>query len=185
MAGSLKDQLLKAGIASKKQVKKVELDQRKKSKQSHKKSSTTHSDAAISKETLETARKQKIEKDRALNEARKLAQQKKATQAEIRQLVAQHRIPLPADGEIRYQFLSMGKVKQIWINAEIQRQLSQQSLLLVCVDDRFELVPPAIGDRIIQRDPNAIIKEDTEKREKIAAEEAEYADYQIPDDLDW
>jgi len=181
MAGSLKDQLFKAGLASKKQVKKVELDQRKQSKQG-KKSSAIESTSA---EAIEAARLQKIEKDRALNEARKQEQQKRAAQAEIRQLVQQHRIPLPTEGDIRYQFLSQGKVKQIWINTDIQRQLTNRTLALVCVDTRFELVPVAIGDRIVQRDPTAVIKEDTEKREKIAAEEAEYAEFQIPDDLDW
>lgn len=180
MAGSLKDQLFKAGLASKKQVKKVELEQRKQTKQGKKQSS-----AETSTEAIEAARLQKLEKDRALNEAKQQAQQKKAAQAEIRQLVAQHRVALPTEGDIRYQFLSMGKVKQLWINADIQRQLTNRSLVLVCVDGRFELVPTPIGERIVLRDPNAVIKEDTEKREKIAAEEAEYAEYQIPDDLDW
>ena len=181
MAGSLKDQLFKAGLASKKQVKKVELDQRKVSKQGKKSSSKESS----STEAIEAARLLKIEKDRALNEARKQDQQKRAAQAEIRQLVQQHRIALPTEGDIRYQFLSQGKVKQIWINADIQRQLTNQTLALVCVDTRYELVPLAIGDRIVQRDSSAVIKEDTEKRDKIAAEEAEYAEFQIPDDLDW
>lgn len=181
MAGSLKDQLFKAGLASKKQVKKVELDQRKQSKQSHKSQQveSTNSDA------IDSARQQKLEKDRLLNEARKKEQLQRAAQAEIKQLVEQHRVPLPQKGEIRYQFLSQGTVKQIWINADIQRQLAKRALLLVCVNNRFELVPNSIGDRIIQRDANAVIKEDTERREKIATEEAAYSEYQIPDDLDW
>jgi len=182
MAGSLKDQLFKAGLASKKQVKQVELDQRKQSKQGKKSKAQddNHTAAAI-----EAARLEKQQKDRALNEARQLEQAQRAAQAEIRQLVEQHRIALPAQGDIRYQFLSLGKVKQLWINAELQRQLANKTLVLVCVNNRFELVPQAIGERIIQRDPDAVIQEDTERRDKIAAEEAEYAEYQIPDDLDW
>ena len=181
MAGSLKDQLFKAGLASKKQVKKVELDQRKQSKQGRKSSANEPNSADV----IEAARLQKIEKDRMLNEARKQEQQKRSVQAEICQLVQQHRIPLPAEGDLRYQFINQGKIKQIWINANIQRQLANKTLALVCVDTRFELVPVAIGDRVVQRDPSAVIKEDTERREKIAAEEAEYAEFQIPDDIEW
>ena len=179
MAGSLKDQLFKAGIASKKQIKQVELEKRKQSKQGSKPDNDQHA------ASVEAARQEKLQKDRALNQARKQAQAQRAGQAEIRQLVDQHRIRLPKDGDIRYYFISQGKVKQLWINADLQRQLASRRIALVCVDERFELVPYEIAERIIQRDPGAVIKEDTERRDKIAAEEAEYEQFQIPDDLDW
>ncbi|WP_409525639.1 DUF2058 family protein [Nitrincola sp. MINF-07-Sa-05] len=179
MAGSLKDQLLKAGIASKKQAKQVELEKRKHSKQK------TTAQPAESSASLEAKRKEKVEKDRLLNEQRKQEQAQRAAQAEIKQLVQQHRITLPGNGEQRYNFIYDNLVKSIWINAELQAQLARKQLAVVAVNNKFELVPTEIAQRIILRDPSAVVTDEEERKQQIAAEEAEYAEYQIPDDLDW
>jgi uncharacterized protein len=58
------------------------------------------------------------------------------------------------------------------------------SLRLVAVEQEFALVPAAIAERIILRDPSAVVQNDDARR-RMAAEEAEYADFPIPDDLHW
>ena len=67
MAGSLQDQLLKAGVANKNQAKKVSIEKRKQKKQAP---TALAAEKAARQAELEQARKAKAEKDRALNETR-------------------------------------------------------------------------------------------------------------------
>ncbi|KAA0874198.1 DUF2058 family protein [Nitrincola tapanii] len=180
MAGSLKDQLLKAGVASKQQAKKAQLDKRKQAKQ---KQIDPQQQAAAA--AVEAARLAKAEKDRALNEARQAEQLERAKMAEIRQLAEQHQVTLPKQGEVKYNFVYENNVKSLWIDKSLQQQLSRQQLKIVALEGRFYLVPSDIADRILARNPKALVQDEAEHKARIAAEEAEYAGYEIPDDLDW
>ncbi len=182
MAGSLKDQLLKAGVASKKQAKDIELEKRRKRKQGNHQASREDQERAAA---IEAARLQKIEKDRALNAQRKEAQTRRAVQAEIRQLAEQHGVQPPANADIRYQFVWNGKVRSLWVDADLQGRLAAGTLGLVVIDKDFVLVPAAVAERIGQRDPAAMVGNDDTGTRTTPAEEAEYADFPIPDDLHW
>jgi uncharacterized protein len=182
MAGSLKDQLLKAGIASRQRAKEIELEQRRKRKQGKAESSTEERERAAA---IEAARLEKIEKDRLLNEQRRQQQAQRAAQAEIRQLAEQHRIRPPGNADVRYNFVWDGKVQSLWIDAGLQRQLAAGTLALVAVEQDFILVPAQIAERVIARDPTAVVQDDEARRQQLAAEEAAYADFPIPDDLHW
>ncbi len=182
MAGSLKDQLLKAGIASKKQAKEIELEKRKKHKQGKPALSQEDRERAAA---IEAARLEKIEKDRRLNEERRQQQTERSTRAEIRQLADQHRVMPPRNADVRYNFVWDGKVRSLWVDADLHRQLAAGTLSLVAVEREFALVPAAIAERIIVRDPAAVVRNDDASQRQIAAEEAEYAEFPIPDDLHW
>nr|WP_296747758.1 DUF2058 domain-containing protein [Thioalkalivibrio sp.] len=182
MAGSLKDQLLKAGIASKKQAKEIELEQRKKRKQGKPALSQEDRERAAA---IEAARLEKIEKDRRLNEERRQQQTERATRAEIRQLADQHRVVPPPNADLRYNFVWDGKVRSLWIDADLQRQLASGALRLIAIEQAFVLVPPPIAERIVQRDPAAVVQDDEERKRAMASEEQAYADFPIPDDLHW
>jgi uncharacterized protein len=182
MAGSLKDQLLQAGIASKQRAKAIELEQRKKRKQGKAESSAEERERAAA---IEAARREKVEKDRLLNEQRRQQQAQRAVQAEIRQLAEQHRIRPPRNADIRYNFVWDGRVQSLWIDAGLQKQLAAGALSLVAVEQAFVLVPAAIAERIVARDPAAVVQDDDARRQQLAADEAAYADFPIPDDLHW
>lgn len=182
MVGSLKDQLLKAGIASKKQAKDIELEKRRKRKQGKPQASKEDQERAAA---IEAARLRKIEKDRALNAQRKEAQARRAAQAEIRQLVEQHRIRAPGNTEIRYQFVWNGKIRSLWVDADLQARLAAGSAGLVLIDQDFVPVPASIAERINQRDPAVVVRNDDPGTRTTSPEEAEYADFPIPDDLHW
>jgi uncharacterized protein YaiL (DUF2058 family) len=182
MAGSLKDQLLKAGIASKKQAKEIELEKRKKQKQGKPALSQEDRERAAA---IEAARLEKIEKDRRLNEERRQQQMERSTRAEIRQLADQHRVMPPRNADVRYNFVWDGKVRSLWVDADLHRQLAAGTLGLVAVEREFVLVPAAIAERIIVRDPAAVVRNDDASKRQISAEEAEYAEFPIPDDLHW
>ncbi len=182
MMGSLKDQLLKAGIASKKQAKDIELEKRKKRKQGKQQGSPEDQERAAA---IEAARLRKIEKDRVLNAQRKEAQDRRAVQAEIRQLAEKHRVRPPANAEIRYQFVWNGKIRSLWVDAGIQARLAAGTLSLVVIDSSFVPVSTAIAERIGQRDPGAVVRADDTGGQATSPDEAEYADFPIPDDLHW
>jgi uncharacterized protein YaiL (DUF2058 family) len=182
MAGSLKDQLLKAGIASKKQAKEIELEQRKKRKQGKPALSQEDRERATA---IEAARLEKIDKDRRLNEERRQQQTERATRAEIRQLAEQHRVMPPPNADVRYNFVWDGKVRSLWIDGDLQRQLASGVLRLIAVEQAFVLVPAPIAERIVQRDPAAVVQDDEERKREITSEEQAYADFPIPDDLHW
>jgi uncharacterized protein len=182
MAGSLKDQLLQAGIASKQRAKAIELEQRKKRKQGKAESSAEERERAAA---IEAARREKVEKDRVLNEQRRQQQAQRAIQAEIRQLAEQHRIRPPRNPDVRYNFVWNGRVQSLWIDASLQKQLAAGTLALVAVDEDFMLVPAPIVERINARDAAAVVRDDEASRQQLAAEEAAYADFPIPDDLHW
>ena len=55
-------------------------------------------------------------------------------------------------------------------------------LVIVNANGKFELVPPAIAEKIRQRNPSLVIDL---PEEKAPAEDDPYADFKVPDDLMW
>ena len=182
MAISLQEQLLKAGVASKAQAKQAKQDKRKQAKQQK---GTAQADPALDQQAvLEAARQAKQEKDRELNRQRQQEQAQKAAVAEVRQLLQQHAVTLPRDGETRYNFVHEKKVKSLWINAALLNQLARTQLLIAFFDQHYYLIPADIAERIEARLPEVILPRPAPEQ-TTPAEDDPYADYQIPDDLMW
>ena len=182
MAGSLKDQLLKAGVASRKQAKEAELDKRRKRKKGQKGPAKEDVERAAA---IEAARREKLEKDRELNERRRQEQAERALRAEVRQLAEQHAIDPPSDAEVRYNFVWKNKVHSLWIDPPLRSQLAVGTLALVAFDSKFVLVPAPVAERIRERDPEAIVQTSDGADSDSSAEDDPYADFPIPDDLHW
>lgn len=182
MAGSLKDQLLKAGLASKKQAKDAELAKRREQKQNRSGSDPAERERAAA---IEAARREKIAKDRELNEQRQAEKARRALRAEIRQLADQHRVAPSPNADVRYHFVRDGRVRSIWIDADLQRQLGAGTLRLVAVEQAFVLVPADIAERIAQRDPAALVPNEDRSGARNTEDDALYEQFPIPDDLHW
>lgn len=182
MAGSLKDQLLKAGLASKKQAKEAELEQRRKRKQRQKGPTQEDRERAAA---IEAARLEKLEKDRQLNERRQKEKAERALRAEIRQLTEQHAIQPPRDADLRYNFAWGNRIRSIWIDESLRARLASGVLALVAVDEEFVLVPRAIAERVRERDPGIVVTADPQPAAKVEDADDPYADFPIPDDLHW
>ena len=174
---TLKDQLLKAGLVNKNKVKKAP---KKKAPTQAKKNRKK-----VSEQTLRTQRAMldKAKKDKKLNLQRKAEAERKALQAQIKQLVDASKLDR-SDGETSYNFTYKKKVKSIYVTEEQQKQLSKDQIVIVCLDGiRFELVPKKAAEKIAQRDPSSVIE--NKVSESTLSEDDPYADYQIPDDLTW
>ena len=176
---SLQDQLLKAGLADEKKAKAIRSEKRKKRKQQPK--------GAVEVNEAETrarqAREEKAERDRQLNLERQRAAEKKAIQAQIRQLVETNRLDR-SRGETSYQFVHDKKIKKLLVDDTMVDQLSRGRLAIVFVNDNYEIVAEGVARKIMERDESAVVVLHDRKQDD-AGEDDPYAGYEIPDDLMW
>jgi len=182
MVGSLKDQLLKAGLADKKKVRQVEKDQRKQAKVAR------SSGVEVVDENKEAARKaleDNAQRDRELNLALNSKAQRKAINAQIKQLIEKNKIA-KGKGDIGFNFTDGTKVKKIYVSAIDQKQLSAGRLGIVKQGDQYEVVPWPVAQKIAERDSDRVINgKDSSEPELNEEEQGWYKEYDIPDDLMW
>lgn len=173
---ALQAQLLKAGLVDNKKAKKL-------SKQTLHEQRTGESKDAEVKAKIAQAQQEKLAKDQAIEQEKKVALQEKELKAAIMQMIQQHKIR-DTDGEVAYQFLD-GKIKKVYINQQIYNALVAGSLVIAKENDSYAFLPKALAERINSKMEGFIIVNNAEKNEATTDEEDPYAAYVIPDDLMW
>ena len=176
---SLQDQLLKAGLADEKKAKAIRSEKKKQRKQQPK-GTVQVNEAEV---RARKAREEKAERDRQLNLERQREAQKKAIQAQIRQLVETNRLDR-SRGETSYQFVHDKKIKKIFVDEKMVDQLSRGRLAIVSVNDQYEIVAEAVARKIQERDEKAVVVLHDRQKDDVG-EDDPYAGYEIPDDLMW
>jgi uncharacterized protein YaiL (DUF2058 family) len=177
MAGSLKDQLLKAGLVSEKQLKQVAHDQRKGGK-----GNTQQKGTAAQQNEAQRAADTKAARDRELNRKRQEEAERKALFAQIKQLVESNRLD-KTEGDIPFNFTDGSKIKRLYVTKEIQEQLVAGTLSIVRQGGRYHLLRPDVAEKIRERNPASVITIDN--RAETPDADDPYAAYQVPDDLIW
>jgi uncharacterized protein YaiL (DUF2058 family) len=152
MGTSFKDQLLKAGVVNKKQVKKANHEKNANRKKNKGKKSAP---PEINKTLQEKLAREKANKE--LNQQRNQEKQKLEDLAQIRQLIETNRLKQRNDYDDPYYFTVGKKIKKLYVNEEIANKLSLGQLEIVKLDDRFEIVPDKVAKQIAKRDPDALI----------------------------
>jgi len=211
MAGSLKDQLIKAGLTTVDRARKVERQARAEQQarrqpdpapasadsapaEQRRGKAARHPPGGASAIAAVRARAaelnaEKAERDRVLQQAANDKAAAKAQRAELKQLIQQNdQRTKPNDNDVPYNFVHGRKIKRIYVTREHQAQLSNGSLVIVNNDGRYSLVSNAVAERIRARDPRWIVTahEPTTPTPAAADPDAEYyARFQVPDDLDW
>ena len=180
MAGSLQDQLLKAGIANKQQVKKATIDKRKQKKQAPKEAEAERLERL---ETIELQRREKAERDRQLNEARKAEQDQRAIDAQVKQLIERHQVIPSVRAETRFQFVDGTTIKSLYVDDSMMATLARAQLRVVRSGASYVLVPAVVAEKIEARRPDVVIPLSSDQ--KVSDEDDPYAEYVIPDDLMW
>lgn len=176
MGISLQDQLLKAGLIDSHKAKTVRT-QKKKQKRSGKKS-----EEVVAKELADKAQHEKQLRDRELNLQKQEQAKQKEIMAQVALMIEQNQIDLQ-DGEIAYNFQDQNLLKKIYVNSEVQQQLSQGLLAIVKNNANYAVVAADIAEKIQQRHPESVIMRN--RKEDKSAQEDEYAGYEVPDDLTW
>lgn len=205
MSSSLRDQLVKAGLATNAQAKQAEKQQaaarrkKKGGKDGGKKgdgagqpAERPDDPAAVAKARARQIRAEKASRDKALAKVRNEKTAERARRAEIKQLVTQHdqRPAKAADDDVAYNFAHGKKIKRIYLPQALVDALSAGRLVIVNNDGRYHLVATDIADKIRARDPKWIVAahdpaKDAKASDGASADDAYYDKFQVPDDLDW
>ena len=180
MNNPFQQQLLKAGIVNKQQVKKANQEKSKQQKQQRNKKEVVVDETQLK---AQQAAAEKAEHDRALNKKKEEQARNKAISSEIDQLITNNCLTRDESCEISYNFEHRKKVHRIYINEEMKQRIIQGKLGIARIEGRYELVPIAVAEKIKQRNEKRIVLFD---KEEVAVNDNDpYADYQIPDDLVW
>lgn len=179
MGNSLSDQLLKAGLASKKQARKADQARKRKEKlQRHNKQATTDESTRLAQQAME----KQAHRDRELNRQKQRAAEQKAITAQIRQLIELNRLDRER-ADTSYQFTDGPTIRQILVTDKMRQQLLQGQLAIIRFDDGYEIIPATVADKIHQRDEQAVVQRNTPQASSDPTDP--YADYPVPDDLMW
>ena len=176
---SLQDQLLKAGLIDNKKANKIKKTKHKQAKQKQKNKIEAADEAKLA---VQQAQAERVERDRQLNQQRKVEAERKAIGAQVRQLVEMNRQPRD-DGDITYSFTDGTLIKRIPVTAAQLKQLGNGRLCIIKLDEQYELIPTLVADKIRQRDESTQIL--SNQPTDTPDEDDPYADFQVPDDLMW
>jgi len=174
MSMSLREQLLAAGLGTKKQAKQAEHQQRQQAR---------NQQAAQEREQrAAAAAAAKAERDRELNRQQQERAEKKARWAQIRQLIEEHRVPRPESDDY-FNFIDRQKVRRLAVDAALRERLIRGELMIVRCEGKYDIVPAEIAARIREREERAVVS--LEQPQAATAADDPYKDYVVPDDLTW
>lgn len=195
MAGSLKDQLIKAGLVSADRARKVER-QAKAEKQAQRKSKAARgggqrpAEASATDEARARARqlqREKAERDRRLARAVNEKAAAKALRAELKQIILQHdqRVKTMSDDDVAYNFVHGKRVKRIYVPKEQRDRIVSGALVIVNNDGNYHLLAKDAAEKVRARDPKRIIVANDGAKPEPDSDDEYYAQFKVPDDLDW
>ena len=153
MGNPFQDQLLKAGLVSKKQAKKANLEKylsRKKNKGNKKNNSSVVSDKAREEQAAQAKR------NRELNQQSTEKKRQREQRAQIKQLIENSRQKLDDRGE-PYYFTEQNTINRIFVSEDMAEQLSCGQLAIVKLGDGYEVVPAKVARQIASRDEEAVV----------------------------
>jgi len=179
MANAFGDQLLKAGLVSR-----DKLNKSKKSKYRQQKAEKNRKDKTVN-EAAEAARRvaaEKAARDRELNRQQKEAAERKAIQAQVRQLIEMNRLSREG-AETGYNFQDGTAIKKLFVTDDMHDRLARGQLAIVRFGDGYEVIPSVVAEKITLRDEACVVS-NIERREEDEGDDP-YADYKVPDDLMW
>lgn len=182
MRNPLQEQLLKAGLAKKSQATQAVREQNK-----QRQSKNPQAPSAEQAEA-ERARAEKVERDRALEAARKAQAHAHEVRAQVHQIVEQNKVK--RKGEIAYRFNDGEAIKTLYVDTALRTQLASGALAIVRHGDDYELIPRAAVEKVRERDAAAVVldhggAQKAAPAEELSEDDAYYAQFKVPDDLIW
>ena len=197
MSQSLRDQLVKAGLATSAQAKKAERSKRAEANVERQQGKNTKGGQATGpqsetdkvKAKAAQQRAEKAARDKALAQQRNEKSQAKALQAQIAQLIKQNdeRTQISDDEAVPYNFVHGKKIKKIFVTKAQLDALSAGRLMVVNNNGLYHFVNDKVAKQIQERDPKRIIVAHgaNDKPPEPGSDDEFYAKFEVPDDLDW
>ena len=179
MGGSLFDQLKNTGLVDKNKAQQVSKKKHRLNKQQKGKKAGKPDENKLRAQQIQA---EQAARDRELNLKQKQAAEQKAIAAQIRQLIEMNR--LDVDGEIGFNFVDDSNVQQIYVSEKVQDELVRGQLAIIKLENRYDLVPAKVAEKIALRDTSCVILCNAGNATDSDDDDL-YADYKIPDDLMW
>jgi len=182
MSMSLRDQLIQAGLGTKKQAKQAPPP---------KKAPSRHQPPPVSPEKVAALKAQaaKNARDQELNRKQQEKAAAKARRAEVKQLIEQHRLP-PVVSEVYFNFADGNRLARLAVTPELREQLIKGAVAIARYEGHYAVVPESAVARIRERDEHSIVTHETVTAPASAAaasteKDDPYKDFVVPDDLVW
>jgi uncharacterized protein YaiL (DUF2058 family) len=154
MGLSIQEQLLKAGMVDKKQVKKVQHEKRVENKNKQKSGESSEKSA---QHRLQQQQAEQVRQNQKLNTERNLLAQKKADQSAARQMIQTNKMMLE-EGDVSYHYVTAdGQIKRISVQQEVADKLAEGKLGLAMYDSEPVLLAAEIVLKVLSRDTSAIL----------------------------
>lgn len=184
MNDTLRDQLLKAGLGDSKTADKAAREARK-SRQRRKKhpAGEVETTTAAARAEADRARSEHRERDRALNQAQEAKKARRAAASQVDDLLKTHALSM-RDGTVAFHFTQGTVIRRVHVTEEQQRRLGEGQLAIVRHRERYHLVPASVVETIRSRSPDTFISQ-VDPGGKADEGDDPYADFPIPDDLQW
>ena len=192
MVGSLQDQFLAAGLIKKQKANNIKTAKKKAVKQSRANKTELVDEAA---ELAKKAQAEQRNKSQTLNKEKKAGAEKKAIQAQIRQIIELNSIKkypkeMSEDDLSAYNFTRAKKIKTMHISPQNHDLISRGRIaiarLLSGSNESFYLIPAEAASKISERDNSVIVLlNDMPKQDESDIEDDPYAEFEVPDDLMW
>lgn len=176
MTLSLREQLLAAGLGTKKQAKQAEHQER---QHRHKDKGAIE---AEKRRAAQQAQAAKAARDQELNRQRQIAAERKERAAQIKQLIEQHRLP-KLETDDYFNFIHRQKVRRISVDEGLRARILSGDVVLVRCEGKYDMVSADIAAKIRERDERAIVT--LPKDEQKPDDNDPYKDFVVPDDLKW
>ena len=183
MKKTFQEQLLQLGLVDKKkasQTKKQQHQTKKQNANAGKKHVVVDENALLAQQ----AEEKKKARARKLNLQREAKLQKRAEDAQIKQLVEQHRLEKDDRG-IAYRFPVEGKIQRIYVDKEVADQLSDGRLGIVGLVGQYEVIPRNTIEKIQAISNRVFVNINVATSNKESDPDDPYAGYEVPDDLVW
>lgn len=180
MRNALQDQLLKAGLAKKSKVDQIAREQARQRQAA--KGGTGADEDAVDAERL---RRDKAERDRALQAERNALAKQQELRAQARQIIEQN--ALPAEGDSDYRFTDGNAIRSVLVTPTTRAQLARGAVVIVRRDTGYALLPRAAADKLRDRDPTLVVVDHAGKHDTPSTDDSDpyYSRFVVPDDLVW
>ncbi|MDH4318405.1 MAG: DUF2058 domain-containing protein [Desulfobulbaceae bacterium] len=183
MGNSLTDQLLKTGLANKKQLNKAKQEQQQSKKKQQGKGKNAAPEVSEVTRAAQKAKAEEAERNRLLNQQQQEQKKHKELDAQISQLIESNELMLEKGGSA-YNFVDDNKIKKIYVSKAIREQLSRGTVAIVRHREKYHVVGGETADKISQRDASTVIFKN-EPKKKVEGEYDPYEEFPVPDDIDW
>lgn len=150
MGLSLQDQLLKAGVADKKQAKKANQEKRVKRKKNKGMKKTPEINKTRQEQLAQAKRSQE------LNRQSNQEKEKQEKLIQVKLLIEENHLDL-SKYEAPYYFKVGKKIKKLYVNDEITQKLGRGQLAIVTLGSVYEIVPAKVARQIVDRDPDSLV----------------------------